>query len=172
MTECPILGMPPQCNDGKSGIKAAYWTSWDDIAGSAIDASGNITSLTQESATTFKTLNLEKEDAKFTSSLGGVVTSRFFAQKVEFMYKKLSTRNRQFVSAAAAVNGVIFILRDWNDNIIVSGLKNGAFLEASEGTSGQKFGEINGEQLTFTANEPDKEYYMSSTIFGGLTVVN
>lgn len=172
MTDCPILGIPAQCNDGKSGVKAAYWVSWDDVAGESIDSSGNITAFTLDSGVSLKVLNLEKEDGKFSSDLGGVVTSRMFVQKFELMYKKLSTRNRQFVSAAAAANGVVFILRDWNDNFIVMGLDNGAFLDASAGTTGQKFGEIHGEQLTFVANEPKKEYYMSSTVFGGLSVAN
>ena len=163
---CSILNMPFQCNDGKSGIQISYWAAWEDISTYAVDASGTVTSITLAGSAKFKVLNLEKEDGKFTSSLGGVVTSRFFTQKTVFMYKKMSTRARQFVSAAAATNGVVFIHRDWNGNIIVSGLKNGAFLEGSEGTSGQKFGELTGEQLTFTANEPDKEYYMSSTVFG------
>ncbi len=162
---CSILNMPFQCNDGKSGIQISYWCAKEDIDEYTVDASGTVTLLSLVASGTFKVLNLEKEDGKFTSSLGGVVTSRFFIQKSEFMYKKMSTRARQFVSAAAATNGVVFIHRDWNGNIIVTGLKNGAFLEASEGTSGQKFGELNGEQLTFTANEPDKEYYMSTALF-------
>lgn len=172
MSACPIIGMPNQCNDGKSGVKIGYWIGLEDIDDYAVDASGNVTSISLVASASFKVLNFEKEDAFYKWTKSGEKTSHFYIQTVEFMYKKLSNRARQFVTAAGAANGVVFVLKDWNGNIITSGLGNGHFLDAGEGGTGQKMGELNGDKLTFVANEPYREYYMSAAVFATLTLEN
>ena len=168
------MGMPQQCADGKSGLRIAYWTKKDNVQAINVDASGAVSSITMAASTYFYTLNLDSENGAFTEST--TVTrpegTAFSTQTFTFNYRKLSVTQRHFIQTAAHTNGLVFILRDWNDNYILMGANGGAFLSGDETATGKAFGENNGSLLTFTANEPYKAYFVNSSVMGSLPISN
>lgn len=166
--------MPSQCRDGKSGVRIAYWTPKSNIVAMNVDASGSVSSVTMSASTYFYTLNLDKENGQFTQGITNNLPegTNFEVQTFTFNYRKISVNQRHFIQMAAHANGLVFVLRDWNDNYIVMGADNGAFLTGEEGGTGKVFGDNNGSMLTFTANEPYKAYILTSTAFGNLPISN
>lgn len=168
------MGMPDQCGNGKSGLRIAYWTKKSNVTAINVDASGAVSSISMASSTFFYTLNLDSENGSFTEST--TVTrpegTAFSTQTFMFNYRKLSVTQRHFIQTAAHTNGIIFILRDWNDNYILMGANGGAFLSGDETATGKAFGENNGSMLTFTANEPYKAYYVNASVIGSLPISN
>lgn len=167
------FGIPKQCNDGKSGVLIAYWTPTENIASMSVDVSGQVTGLALASGKSFYTINLDKESGLWKEDLTQNLPtgSPMWVQAFTFNYRKNAVNQRHFLQTAANTNGVTFLLRDYNGNIILMGA-TGAFLTGDATTSGQKKGEMNGSALTFTANEDDKAYYVPSSIFGTLSLVN
>jgi hypothetical protein len=168
------MGMPSQCADGKSGLRIAYWTKKDNVLNINVDASGAVSAIGMAASTYFYAINLDSENGGFTEDVNNTTAegTAFFTQTLTFTYRKLSVTNRHYLQTAAHTNGVVFILRDWNDNYILMGANGGAFLRSGQAGTGVKFGELNGTSLTFTANEPYAHYYVNSSVMATLPISN
>jgi len=146
----------PSCKDQSSGVSEFYVTNFVNDLVYGYSASV-ITSLTGGTPSYFK-FEQEVENAKLDSVATIADTTNqsvFFTNTLDVILHKLSTSNLELVKQLVAGRFTI-IVKDSNAKYWILGTKAPARVTKAEIAAGQKFGDMNGSTLTFTALEPNQ----------------
>jgi hypothetical protein len=139
---CPLTtGFLYECDDSIGGIKqgSILIASWVNITANTVVA-GEVTSLTQEAATSFYRYEIKKNiaGAVTTENHDPLLGTTFEETVLSFMMNKLSnTKNVELKLLTS--NPVVIIYQDQNDIYHIMGLDSGA----------EKMGGTNGSQTLF-----------------------
>ena len=126
------------CKDVVGGLKAVYFTDFGDL--------GTVTKVDDEITVLSGTFTAYKYDLKGGSSFEQAITSSrengttYFEQTLNLTLKKLS--NRPHVA-----------VEDYNGNVFVMGLENGAEVTGGTIVTGAAMGDLSGYTLTFVGQE-------------------
>lgn len=147
------------CNDDPSGIEWIAFTDVDNINTFTADTSGNVSVLTTDASTYFYKVNLDKEKALF-EEVEANENTPFWTQTLTFSTRKLTANNRRYFQLLA-YNRLVVIIKTRAGQYILMG-KTGAKMSAGTATTGQAFGDFNGNNVTITSNEPLPYYTVAS----------
>jgi len=176
-TLCPLTqGFTYECDDAVGGIKqgSILITAWENIVAGSTIVAGEVTVLTQETATSFYRYEVKKNiaGAVTTENHDPLLGTTFEETVMSFMINKLSnTKNVELKLLTS--NPVAIIYQDSADGLYhIMGLDSGA--EKMGGTNGSQTGvlkgEQNGYQLAFTSQEKNYPYTVDATVVAGLTI--
>lgn len=146
-----LTGRGFPCKDAIGGIKRIFAKAFDPTDWGAI-TNGIITD--SESAIELKGYELTKNSSYFNETITASTENGtiFYAQEISVTMPKLdAASSAEFYNLAKA--RLCIVIQDNNDNYFIAGLRRG--VEASGGThqTGTATGDLNGYQLTFTAEE-------------------
>jgi hypothetical protein len=152
---CAITrGFSLLCNEGIGGVKAIYLGNFDDFNnGDVTIANGIVTAL--PAATIF-----EYQPNRNTGSMTMTPNSNlengtlFFTQAVEFTIGKLEPLKHDQFNRMSKGRVVAFI-QTYDDEIMMLGRTDGAFLTAGTYQTGKAKGDMNGYMVTLTAEEQE-----------------
>lgn len=174
MPACPLTqGFTYECDDSAGGIKqgSILITQHRNISASTVTA-GEITALTQVTATSFYTYEVKKNiaGAITTENHDPLTGSNYYETVLSYLFNKLSnTKNVEFKLLTS--EPVVIIYQDLNDVYHCIGLDSGA--EKMGGTNGSQTGtaraDQNGYQLAFTDQSLNYPYTVDATVVSGLT---
>lgn len=172
---CPLTqGFSFECDDSVGGVKqgSILISAFQNIIANTIVA-GEVTALTQESATSFYRYQVKKNiaGAVTTENHDPLLGTTFEETILSFMLNKLSnTKNVELKLLTS--NPVVLIYQDLNDIYHMIGLDFGA--EKMGGTNGSQTGvlkgEQNGYQLAFTDQSKNYPYTVEASVITGLTI--
>ena len=170
-------GFTLQCKDGIGGIKAIFIQQREDfLTGVTVDGtSQEIDGLPTASIYQY---TLPKSTGSFTEEVASSVENGtiFYTQTVTASFHKLSAARRKQLELIAKNRLVVFV-QDNNNNIWMIGKVDGAEVTAASTMTGVSKGDMNGYNITFTAEEAAKAYRLESFTttpfdnFGSITVV-
>lgn len=144
------------CNDAVGGLKNIYIANYTDIsavtiaAGEMTAASGDVYQFQPNkntgSATFNPTVSLEN----------GTV---FYTHQLQFTLGKLDVTKRNELELLAKAKVMVFV--EMNDGqTMVLGYGTGAFMTAGTFQTGATFGDLQGYQITITADETVQPYFL------------
>jgi len=147
-----IAGRSLPCKDAIGGVKKVYFgefdaTDWGDVSNGAI---GN-----SESAVTVYGFEVLKNTSYFTETITASVENGtvFYSQEVSLTFPKLTAADQAQLQQFGKGRLIIIVL-DNNDNYWLVGVRRAAELTGGTASTGTAYGDVNGYQLTFTAEEP------------------
>ena len=144
------LGRKEPCKDVIGGLKAIYFTDFGDL-GTATLTDDVITDLTG-------TFTAFKYELKGNSSFEQAITSSrengttFFDQTLTLTLKKLSKEDNKEIKLLAYGRPHVAV-EDYNGNVFVMGLENGAEVTGGSIVTGSGMAEFSGYNLTLNAQE-------------------
>jgi hypothetical protein len=146
-----VSGRAFPCKDAIGGVKRIWVKAFDpDDWGSV--TSGAITDAAQ--AVTLYGFEVTKNSSYFTETVTASVENGtvFYAQEVSItMPKQLAADTAELYELAKS--RLCVIVQDNNDNYFIVGLRRGVELTGGTHQTGTATGDLNGYQLTFTAEE-------------------
>lgn len=162
-------GFALDCLGAVGGIKEIYITELANKA--SITASGGVISaFTLSTGKQFWTYALDKEDSEWieTETNGGAETGTlFYEQVLTFTMKKMDSSKRAEIRLLA-VNRVMIIIKDANDNYLLMG-ETGAFkVGTNEARTGKAMSDFNGYNMAFTAKEPISAQFINAGVIPAL----
>lgn len=152
-------GRKEPCKDVVGGIKKVYFTDFGDF--------GTVTSVNEEITDMSGTFTAFEYDLKGNSSFETTVNSSrengttFFEQTLNITLKKLSKEDNKELKLLAYGRPHIAV-EDYNGNVMVMGLENGADVSGGTIVTGAAMGDLSGYTLTFTAQETSPAKFLAS----------
>jgi len=144
------LGRKEPCKDVIGGLKAVYFTDFGDF-GTVTQSADQITDMTG-------TFVAFKYELKGNSSFEQAITSSrengttFFDQTLTLTLKKLSKEDNKEIKLLAYGRPHVAV-EDYNGNVFVMGLENGADVTGGSIVTGSGMAEFSGYTLTLNAQE-------------------
>ena len=144
------LGRKEPCKDSIGGLRAVYFTDFGDL--------GTVTKVDDEITDLSGTFVAYKYELKGTSSFEQAITSSrengttFFEQTLNLTLKKLSKEDNKEIKLLAYGRPHIAV-EDYNGNVFIMGLENGAEITGGSIATGSAMGDLSGYTLTFAASE-------------------
>ena len=161
------LGRKEPCKDSVGGIKNVYFVDFGGL-GTVTIANDEITNLTGTTiGGSANSLTAFKYELKGGSSLEQTVTASretgttFFEQTLNITLKKLTKEDNKELRLMAYGRPHIAI-EDFNGNVFMMGLENGADVSGGTVVSGTAMGDMSGYTLTFSAQEKQLANFMDS----------
>ena len=152
-------GRKEPCKDVVGGIKKVYFTDFGDFG--TVD-------FTDEQITDMSgTFTAFEYDLKGNSSFEQTVNSSrengttFFEQTLNLTLKKLSKEDNKELKLLAYGRPHVAV-EDYNGNVMVMGLDNGADVSGGTIVTGAAMGDLSGYTLTFTAQETSPAKFLAS----------
>lgn len=145
-------GFTLECNEGVGGVKEIFIANWINFEGGVVLTSGVITALPAEDLFRY-------QPNRNTGSVTVVPTpslengTLYYVQTVELTLGKLAADKKTELENLSKAKVIVFV-RLYDDQIMCVGRTDGAFLTAGTYQSGKAKGDLNGYQLTLTAEEP------------------
>ena len=152
-------GRKEPCKDVVGGIKKVYCTDFGDF--------GTVTSADEQITDMSGTFTAFEYDLKGNSSFETTVNSSrengttFFEQTLNITLKKLSKEDNKELKLLAYGRPHIAV-EDYNGNVMVMGLENGADVSGGTIVTGAAMGDLSGYTLTFTAQETSPAKFLAS----------
>ena len=144
------LGRKEPCKDSIGGLRAVYFTDFGDL--------GTVTKIDDEITDLSGTFVAYKYELKGNSSFEQAITSSrengttFFEQTLNLTLKKLSKEDNKEIKLLAYGRPHIAV-EDYNGNVFIMGLENGAEITGGSIVTGSAMGDLSGYTLTFAASE-------------------
>ena len=161
------LGRKEPCKDSVGGIKNVYFVDFGGL-GTVTIANDEITNLTGTTiGGSANSLTAYKYEVKGGSSLEQTVTASretgttFFEQTLNLTLKKLTKEDNKELRLMAYGRPHIAV-EDYNGNVFMMGLENGADVSGGTVVSGTAMGDMSGYTLTFSAQEKQLANFMDS----------
>jgi|SanBayMetagenome_1026888.scaffolds.fasta_scaffold39951_2 hypothetical protein len=150
------------CNEGVGGVKEIFFCNWEDFqSGVTTDpATGLVDGL--PTATIFR-----YQPNRNTGALTVVPTANlengtlYYDQTVELTLGKLSNFKKQELENMSKAKLIVFV-RLYDDQILMVGRTDGAFLTSGSYQSGKAKGDLNGYQITVNAQEPAQPDFLEA----------
>ncbi|NBW20794.1 MAG: hypothetical protein EBR82_73810 [Caulobacteraceae bacterium] len=157
LTQGFILG----CNDAVGGIKNIYFINYTEIASTTF-TNGELTGVTTVNNPSNVYLyqpNKNTGSVTFNPTVSLENGTVFFTHQLVFTLGKLSNIKREELELLSRARVVVFV--EMNDTqTIVLGLNQGAFMTAGTFQTGATFGDLQGYQITITADETSQPYFL------------
>lgn len=161
------LGRKEPCKDSVGGIKNVYFVDFGKL-GTVTVANDEITNMTGTTiGGSANSLTAYKYELKGGSSLEQTVTSSretgttFYEQTLNLTLKKLTKEDNKELRLMAYGRPHIAI-EDYNGNVFMMGLENGADVSGGSVVSGSAMGDMSGYTLTFSGQETQAANFMDS----------
>jgi hypothetical protein len=147
------------CLDGVGGAKQIFIANWSTFANQiTLNSSREITNL--PTATLYRIEGLRNSISVTDSPTPNVENNTlFFTQTVTVKLGKMELEKHNEVLGVYARARMIIFVQLESDEIICIGRESGCFLTAGSAGSGLAKGDLNGYELTFTAEEPVQAPY-------------
>jgi hypothetical protein len=152
-------GRKEPCKDVVGGIKKVYFTDFGDF-GTVSYTDETITDMTG----TFTAWEYElKGNSSFEQTVNASRENgtTFFEQTLNITLKKLSAADNKELKLLAYGRPHIAV-EDYNGNVMVMGLDNGADVSGGTIVTGAAMGDLSGYTLTFTAQETSPAKFLTS----------
>lgn len=152
-------GRKEPCKDVVGGIRKVYFTDFGDF--------GTVTSADEEITDMSGTFTAFEYDLKGNSSFETTVNSSrengttFFEQTLNITLKKLSKEDNKELKLLAYGRPHIAV-EDYNGNVMVMGLENGADVSGGTIVTGAGMADLSGYTLAFTAQETSPAKFVAS----------
>lgn len=154
------------CNEGVGGIKDIYIGLFSDFQDITIDpVTGLITAMTPIAPASI----LQLFPYQANRNTGGVTIAPnanlengtlFYTHTVEMTLGKLDNDKKTELEQLAKTRVVVFV-RLFDDKIMMIGRQDGCFLTAGTFGSGKARADLNGYQITLTAEEPNQPDFLA-----------
>ena len=161
------LGRKEPCKDSVGGIKNVYFVDFGKL-GTVTVANDEITNMTGTTiGGSANSLTAYKYELKGGSSLEQTVTSSretgttFYEQTLNITLKKLTKEDNKELRLMAYGRPHIAV-EDYNGNVFMMGLENGADVSGGTVVSGTAMGDMSGYTLTFSGQETQAANFMDS----------
>ena len=161
------LGRKEPCKDVVGGIKAVYFADFGDFS-TIVYTSG-----TDVIDTLGTGLTVLQYDVKGNSSFEQNITSSrengttFFEQTLNLTLHKLTKEDNKELKLMAYGRPHILV-EDYNQNVFVMGLENGADVSGGTIVTGAAMGDLSGYTLSFTGMEKVPANFLENTITAGI----
>jgi hypothetical protein len=171
-TSCPLTtGFDYECDSSTGGIKpgSLLITQWENITATTVVA-GELTAITQASATAFYRYKIKKEIVSFdgNETHDPLIGSNFYEDTITAMLFNMSKeKNVEFKLLSG--KPLFIILQDLNDVYHAFGVQSGAEKIGSTRSSGKEYGTMNGYTMVFSSKDTNL-YTVDSTVVAGLVV--
>ena len=144
------------CNDAVGGIKNVYFINYDQISATTV-TNGELTAAT---GTVYQYQpNKNTGSVTFNPTVSLENGTVFYTHQLVFTLGKLSVAKRNELEILAKARVIVFV--EMNDGqTIVLGLNQGAFMTAGTFQTGAAFGDLQGYQLTITADETSQPLFL------------
>lgn len=166
------IGRLEPCKDVSGGIKKIFFIDYtrDLLSTATFDSNNQITAFA--TALTLYEYELRGNGHNFVENLqvSGDTGTRFNTQTLTAVIKQRNIATRKEFMLLAAASPHIVIL-DNNGNYVFAGIENG-FDITIEATTGSAMGELNGYNITATAQETDFAFFVDPTIIDDATNTN
>ena len=143
-------GRKEPCKDTVGGLKAVYFVDYSDL--------GTVTQTDDEITDMTGTFSAYKYELKGNSSFEQAVNSSrengttFFEQTLNLTLKKLSKEDHKEIKLLAYGHPHVAV-EDYNGNVFIMGLENGADVSGGTIVTGAAMGDLSGYTLTLTCME-------------------
>lgn len=153
-------GFTLDCNEGIGGVKEIFFQKWSNFAtGVVVDGtSAVITALPTTTIYRYQP-NRNTGALTVTPTVNLENGTLFYIQTVELTLNKLSPEKRLELESLAKAKLAVFV-RLFDDQIVMVGRTDGAFLTAGTYASGKAKGDLNGYQITITAEEQTQPEFL------------
>ena len=165
------LGRKEPCKDVVGGIKNLYFVNYGDLGTVSItdDVSGeSITNITGYTGDVAGDLTCYKYEVKGNSSLEQTVNSSrengttFYEQTLNLTLKKLSKLDNKQLKLMAYGRPHV-VVEDYNKNLMIMGLENGADVSGGTIVTGAAMGDLSGYTLTLSGMETMPANFIEKT---------
>lgn len=144
------------CNDAVGGLKNIYIANYTDISGVTIVA-GEMT-VAAGDVYQFQP-NKNTGSATFNPTVSLENGTVFYTHQLQFTLGKLDVTKRNELELLAKAKVMVFV--EMNDGqTMVLGYGTGAFMTAGTFQTGATFGDLQGYQITITADETVQPYFL------------
>jgi hypothetical protein len=157
---CDLLtGFTLDCNEGVGGVKEIFITNWCNFqSGITINAEGIITALPAVEIGRFQP-NRNTGALTITPTPNLENGTLYYVHQVELTLGKLANDKKIELEKLSKAKVIVFV-RLYDDQILCIGRTDGAFLTAGSYQSGKAKGDLNGYQITLTAEEPNQPDFL------------
>lgn len=161
-------GRPLGCKT-VGGISEVYLTEKENISGYTVNASSVITGFTM-STNKFYKFDIVKETSNYTDNLANSTTNQStqYVQSLVLQLFKGDTSTRNIIKTLAS-NLLCALIKRNDGSYVVLGLTQGLELTTSNYGTGTAIADKNGYELTFTSNETEPAFEVSSTLISTIT---
>lgn len=155
-------GFTLDCNDGIGGVKEIFFQKWSNFAtGVTINSTtGVIDGLPTTTIYRYQP-NRNTGALTVTPTVNLENGTLYYLQTVELTLNKLSPDKKLELESLAKAKLAVFI-RLFDDQIVMVGRTDGAFLTAGTYASGKAKGDLNGYQITITAEEQTQPEFLDA----------
>jgi hypothetical protein len=167
-------GFARDCNNSISAIKNIYISN-KELAGAATqNATGQITAFAAATGTPFKKyeLNDQNADWKSTPAVNEQNGTCFFANLINFTVPKSEQAKRNEFKLLANGDGATVIAEGFDGRYWAMGFLNGARWTGGDLGVGRNFGDLNGFNVSLTANETEPPAEIAYSAFSALVEAN
>ena len=157
------------CMDGVGGLLEVRLTEKANISGITKTGS-SVTAVTMESGTQFYTFAIDQAKAFATSVMTKNIANGTtpWVHTLQSTWRKLSITKTNLIKILAQNTGLVAIVTDNNGNYLMLGYNLGGHITTVTGATGTGIGDANGYDWTFTANDKEDWYYVSSGVIAAL----
>ena len=153
------LGRKEPCKDSVGGLRAIYFTDFGDL--------GTVTKTDDEITDLSGTFTAFKYELKGNSSFEQAITANrengttFFEQTLNLTFKKLSKEDNKEIKLLAFGRPHVAV-EDYNGNVFLMGLENGADVSGGTIVTGAAMGDLSGYTLTLSGMEREPANFIAS----------
>lgn len=164
MADCYLnMGFLLSCNEGVGGVKEIFIQNFEFFeSGVDIDSNGVITDINCPPATELFRYQPNRNTGAITITPTPNLENGtlYYVQAVELTLGKLAPDKKKELEQLSKAKVVAFV-RLYDDQIMMVGRTDGAFLTAGTYQSGKAKGDLNGYTLTLTAEEPNQPDFLT-----------
>ena len=174
-------GIKLDCSNNTGGVEAIWITAIDDIAtltvneveGAPASGDGTVTALTMDATKNFMKFETLRNSISFEqpSSINLENGSTFYTHTIQFQIPKQDvTKRNKIYQLAAGQQKVLVIVKDMNGQYWLSGVQSDGStavalqVSVANAMSGKAKGDMNGYDVTLTAELNSLAFSLSSTI--------
>lgn len=168
---CELLtgGLPKTCENNLGGIAKAWMTDLESVLSVTQGTLDLVTAISLASSTAFYEITFNRDTSSYTEVATPNIQngSSFWLQTVTLVNPGRSKEKRAVINLLPNKD-VVFIIKDNVGKFWLYGWDKGMTLSEGNGQSGVAKGDLNGQTLTFTAEEVDMAPEIDSTIIDAL----
>lgn len=147
------------CNEGVGGVKEIFIGNWQQFAsGITFDVDGKIEELPESNVFRYQP-NRNTGSCTITPTPNLENGTLYYVHAVEMTLGKLTNDKKKELELLSKAKVAVFV-RLYDDQIMMVGRTDGAFLTAGTYQSGKAKGDLNGYTLTLTAEEPNQPDFL------------
>lgn len=156
------------CDVGSGGLKELYLIELENIS-TVTESSGTLTAITKVSGKIFRKYQLVQDTATAEETITGNLQNGtlYYAQKVTVVINKQNVAVRNEILLLAK-NRLAIVTVDNNDTYRLYGWDQGVRLNEGSAATGTAWGDRNGYTLTFSGNQRQLAYFVTSGVIATL----